>query len=262
MKKSIYRYRGTNNYSLYEVINQEFYFSSPYEFNDPFDCKNLFSLENSSNKDWKVFFEKLFIQNRPELSQHERTKLINEILKSGAQYDKQALNAQWEAWDHALSEIVKKLGIICFSEKNNDILMWSHYSDSHRGFCLQFDPENLAKSFYVGKVKYSNKYPTLKEFANANATGMSNLMLLSKSSHWKYEKEIRLILDTENDQKTPGNRIYKYPPEALTGVIFGLQMQEKDKETIRNILKDRNAEISYFQATKSKNSYSLKINKA
>ncbi len=35
-------------------------------------------------------------------------------------------------------EMAKESGVICFSEINNDILMWSHYTP-HTGFCIEFD---------------------------------------------------------------------------------------------------------------------------
>ena len=57
-------------------------------------------------------------------------------------------------------------GVCCFSEKKDDILMWSHYADGHKGFCLEFitpkhnrdqeviyNQERLSARF---KEKYSN----------------------------------------------------------------------------------------------------------
>jgi len=32
---------------------------------------------------------------------------------------------------------LEKKGICCFSEDKYNVLMWSHYSDKHRGFCLR-----------------------------------------------------------------------------------------------------------------------------
>ena len=28
------------------------------------------------------------------------------------------------------------MGVVCFSESYDNIIMWSHYSDNHKGFCL------------------------------------------------------------------------------------------------------------------------------
>lgn len=259
MNEHIYRYRGISSHSLAELINAEFYCSSPHAFNDPFDCKNLFSFNGASNRDWKIFFDRMLEQNRPELNKQQRDKLIKNIINSGDLKDKVKLEDQWIAWDKALSELTGKLGIVCFSEKNNDILMWSHYSNSHKGFCLQFNRAILSEQFYVGNVKYKAQYPTFSEFANANMAGMSNVMLLRKSPHWKYEKEVRLIVDLGSNEDNAHNRLFKYKPEALTGIIFGCQMPEVDKVTIRNIFNGSTHKISYYQAEKSRDSYSVKI---
>ena len=36
-----------------------------------------------------------------------------------------------------------RLGIFCLSANCSSILSWSHYSDSHRGFCIGFDTSVL-----------------------------------------------------------------------------------------------------------------------
>ena len=37
------------------ILENKLYFPSPNTFNDPFDCKTLLSLKNSSNDDWLNF---------------------------------------------------------------------------------------------------------------------------------------------------------------------------------------------------------------
>src|SRR6516165_6791682 len=38
--------------------------------------------------------------------------------------------------------IVELHSALCFSKSWNNILMWSHYADKHRGICLGFDVAN------------------------------------------------------------------------------------------------------------------------
>jgi hypothetical protein len=33
---------------------------------------------------------------------------------------------------------MKRMGVLSLSEINDNILMWSHYSESHTGFCIEF----------------------------------------------------------------------------------------------------------------------------
>jgi|TARA_R110002020_G_scaffold2517_3_gene12036 hypothetical protein len=41
----------------------------------------------------------------------------------------------------------------CFSESNDDFLMWSHYSSKHSGICLEFALENSGLFPYIGKAR-------------------------------------------------------------------------------------------------------------
>ncbi len=42
------------------------------------------------------------------------------------------------------------IGVICFSSNYDNILMWSHYANNHKGICIEFD---LNDSFFHGKYK-------------------------------------------------------------------------------------------------------------
>lgn len=51
------------------------------------------------------------------------------------------------------SNIIDKVGdifrhhlVTCFSESNDDTLMWSHYAEGHTGFCVEYDFHGLGQS--------------------------------------------------------------------------------------------------------------------
>mgnify|MGYP002227506002 FL=1 len=35
----------------------------------------------------------------------------------------------------------------CFSERNDSLLMWSHYADEHRGLCIGYNLHDLIKNY-------------------------------------------------------------------------------------------------------------------
>ncbi len=88
------------------------------------------------------------------------------------------------------------------------------------------------------------------------------MFLLTKSKHWKYEEEYRLIDDPSSRKDHLGERIYNYPKEALIGVIWGCQTTEENKEKVRNALKGKLHKITYYLANKSENAYAVKIEEA
>lgn len=71
--------------------------------------------------------------------------------------------------------------------------MWSHYGDSHRGFCaeLRDDPDD----FYIGRaqpITYSQDYPIVNPVRETNEVRMEK-SFLTKAAYWSYEKEWRTI---------------------------------------------------------------------
>jgi hypothetical protein len=52
----------------------------------------------------------------------------------------------------------KERGITCFSEINNDLLIWGHYGEKYKGFCLEFSTDHLPFS-QAHQVKYVDRVP-------------------------------------------------------------------------------------------------------
>lgn len=259
MHNILYRYRAINKFSLEDLRDNVFYFASPAEFNDPFDCKNLFTFDGSTDNDWRFFLDRLLQRNEPDLTIQERNQKLEKIIQSGIRKDSSQREKLLKIWGESLEEQSNKLGVACLSQKPDDILMWSHYANKHHGFCLKFDKAILESKFFCSKVRYRKKYPTFKEFLKADLVELSYVFLLSKSNHWKYEEEYRLVVDLSKDTDIPFKRKIEYPKEALVGVVWGCQMSKKDKGKIKNSIKDMSHKISFYQAKKSDNSYAITI---
>jgi len=128
------------------------------------------------------------------------------------------------------------IGVLCLSERNDDLLMWAHYGDCHKGFVLEFDSESEFFNRQVGprdslrhlrKVNYSLKRPALS-LSEANDEDI----FLTKSEHWEYEAEWRMMLPLANADKTivvNGETIclFEFPVEAIRSVTFGAKFSEE-----------------------------------
>jgi len=148
---------------------------------------------------------------------------------------------------------IKELGVVCLSEINNDILMWSHYTDGHTGFCIEFersDNNDLGKWDYCLPVTYdaveapSFDPPSLEEKASVAK------IVSSKAPNWSYEKEWRLIVSHEFADGPISL------PAKITAVIFGCKMDSTRRRTIANILR---RDVSYLEAIQLKDSFGLDI---
>jgi hypothetical protein len=51
----------------------------------------------------------------------------------------------------------------CFSESNNDFLMWSHYASKHSGICLEFSLENSGLFPYISQTSRTLDYEKYKQ---------------------------------------------------------------------------------------------------
>ena len=118
--------------------------------------------------------------------------------------------------------------------------MWSHYANSHRGYCLEFSI-NIAENFFSGAeyIFYTNKYPVVKLY-ESEEVDLRKITTGVKSEDWCYECEWRLGISE------PG--LMGFPPEVLTGLIFGCKMKDKDKDQIKKWVGDREHKLNLQKA--------------
>jgi Protein of unknown function (DUF2971) len=246
----LYKYYSYNSNSLSVLINQKLWFSKPASLNDPFDLGiNFINYINSDDFGYVIETCK----NQPFISS-ERKKELDEIGKiERISPDPVALSGSWEEVNEKLRNDLRNSGVFCMSELNNNILMWSHYTDGHKGFCVEFvrNPNNLLGDTDVtNPVTYSCNFPSPSPFTDEGRNSCFDDLFLTKSKDWAYEKEWRLI-NEEGDIMLPF-------PGDISAIIFGLKMSSRHKETIRSIF-SRNANIIYKQAEIVPNSFNLKI---
>lgn len=235
--------------------HSELYADSPKNFNDPFDCKVDFTFDGCTDKDIRKFIEKKqkYLKRNIDVEKEYAAAIGNKL-----EWQQNVMKSAIEN----LQPETDKMGVLCFSKHRDDILMWSHYSDGHKGFCLEFDKERLEAWKYCRRVDYEKKYLPFKKFNDAfpdndNKEKLIQLLLLRKSKHWKYESEWRIIVKPEDDNS--GSRYYKFPEELLTGVIFGCQMADDKRRVIKDFLKNRKNHVQCYEAKKKENEFALEI---
>lgn len=85
----------------------------------------------------------------------------------------------------------------------NNLLMWSHYGNSHRGFVIGFHSQHpffqtrQFKRFSVlSKGKYSAERPIMPGLDQA-WMDLAEIIFFTKSDDWSYEQELRMIANPE-----------------------------------------------------------------
>jgi DUF2971 family protein len=59
-----------------------------------------------------------------------------------------------------LQKGVNRLGVFCLAGTPENILMWSHYSNGHTGFCLEFRHEDEPFLGRALPLTYAEEYPS------------------------------------------------------------------------------------------------------
>jgi len=92
-----------------------------------------------------------------------------------------------------IDEISKSFGLICFCDDPQHLLMWSHYSDGHKGIVIGFDPSKLNLG-PIDPVSYVPRRVELNPPFQISDHDRMMAIITSKSDLWKYEREYRVVL--------------------------------------------------------------------
>jgi len=210
----IYKYNSFNENSLAIFINCELYFANSESFNDPFDTQlKLYDALSA------------FVDEHPEYAMPEGDHEIR----------KMCLQAEAE---------LKRTGILSMSKVDNEILMWSHYADQHKGFCIGFSQDGLWHDFKTVKhptdyeVQYDEPKPfssLLKRYEESNLTpfrfldaDIYQILIQYKHENWRYEKELRFLY--------PKIGPVIFTPINLKKVSYGIRTPSYHKKTLNNLI--------------------------
>jgi hypothetical protein len=233
--KLIYKFASVNVFNLRNIILSELYFSSPEKLNDQFE-----GIIKISNPDFTP--SKLSLNDYIQSNQLEWLYNENEVKRNG--FSKFFLNS----WRYSLRN---RFGISCFSKTMFEPLMWSHYADNYKGFCLVFDKEELFEG--LKELGYSTEFheidykniPTVSLFEEDDKFKFKSdhNLFKYKSSNWSYEKEVRIVMSLPWYHEFPNTTLNIYH-SSLRSIIYGANMDEKDIDAIAYILR-HNPEYSH-----------------
>lgn len=153
-----------------------------------------------------------------------------------------------------LEDYINKTTICCFSKNYNNILMWSHYADSHKGFCIGID-ESPFKELLSDVVYKEIENNVIDEMLKPSTTKDQKVKICQKfvtykHESWGYEEEVRLILSGE---KGSIGRYARFTVD-IKDIYFGFKMREEDKFIIKKILGEN---VNYYSMSASSTGYKL-----
>ena len=244
--KRLYKYEAFSERSLQNLKAQVIFFGSPKNFNDPYDCALTPVITPPS--DAEVESIRTSFLNQPfskeaiiEFRRPSTQDLRGMFLRSSELVIKDA------------QERFAARGISCFSEVNDELLMWSHYGGKYKGFCLEFDTAHQPFE-KMRKVSYSKKMPHIDVATLVLKEDFEAIMDLfsTKSTSWAYEREWRVL---HAEAGTP----YHYPAECLTGIYFGPEISSEALEIICLVLQGQNPHVKFWKGLRSKTEFKVQF---
>lgn len=241
LPSKIYKFISLNNDEVFNLKiatfeNRQVYLSSPLCFNDPFDCQLNMTIIDSIDDFLKLGMNR---KERRNLKKNKKMKI---------EIEKDATKLQEEisyAWNDFRSRIL----ICCFTESWDNFLMWSHYANTYKGICVEYDVQDLLYSkkmplpvLYTDKLIATKDYLTKQDFQKAEVETLYKAgiyAVLSKHLSWSYENEWRLI-EIENSTMKGKTSVLPRPSavyfgELLDGEIKKILIDKSVKLGIPNL---------------------------
>jgi len=176
MPDYLFKYYSPTSENILDVKARRLWLSDPKHFNDPFDCNIGYDKESyekdclikfiEDNKNQQIDSENGFTQKEKYKIQNSylgniqntrrdnfytlKWKILSQKSDEFKQMVQRHINNQLSLMDFKIQKLKNSTTrIACFSKLNkyeefhNQVLMWSHYADNHRGFCVEYDLEFL-----------------------------------------------------------------------------------------------------------------------
>ena len=243
----LYKYRHWNDNTKKILINNELYFQSAENFNDPFDANIILDMD-ATPAEWisrAVLLHNHYGGEMPKSEYQKMCSVLYHITEEERAYFSKNVT------ELVTQEVRKNTGIYCFTKSEDNILMWSHYANEHKGICLEFD-HSAPALFSAAKVNYCFDYPKVNYFTSTYDELM-NIRYFTKAKDWEYEQEYRIVIPDFSSQ------IKAIESQIITGAICGCCMPDEDIKEVIAILQDRPTPTMLYKAEKKKYGLGLDI---
>ncbi len=121
------------------------------------------------------------------------------------------------------SESFQKKRICSLSASINDVRLWSHYGDGHKGIAIEIDlPREETK---LHRVNYSTELPSYSPSFLTDPLDYVKV-LTNKTDHWAYEAEYRIINEYE----------YFNISNKISAVYLGYRISDRNRDLLSKVV--------------------------
>ncbi len=241
--KILYKYCGFEG-GRATLENSSLRYRHPNEFNDPFEFLPGGYSDDTFENTKKACVE--IISQRPNIlsmiNKYLGTSYSFNQLKNHIEHDDNPeLNKiidlifsqlKGKDWEEFRNEASKEVVFCSFSKKKDDILMWSHYADEHKGMVIGFDA-----SYFncLWEIQYQDQrvlIPLTSMLNPINRKKTAEMIIRTKYTTWKYEKEWRQIIPTSMVNSNGDILTRRFEPDAVKSIILGYKVDNVQEAQI------------------------------
>jgi hypothetical protein len=264
----------------------------PRQFNDPFDHQVSFVFPYTKQEFTEALFravERLVYGEEPKFV--EETLLAKMILMlrgirdrapraeilatlaSGLTESEKQIDQYRSNMNSLITVDLNKSRVLCVTEQNDNVVMWSHYADSHMGVCLRLQciPEVDNTLLAARKVEYTTEFPlfpTLDEhvryYTGEAPIDFAKLLYdipFMKHQDWSYEREWRVHVPHPVDAAGNGYDDWKEDPRVFGAMYLGCRVKPADAVELVGMAKLKYPHMEIYQAKSSAEKFALEFEK-
>lgn len=214
----LYKYLPCNEYTFKALATKGLWCHHPKEMNDPLEC--LADLDRVVNSHEIEHFKALASVSKTKemrrLSTASHSK-INEILMQSRRKN------------------IELYAFCSLSTKCDDVLMWAHYANSHKGIVIGVELDADYLGVHLQEVKYVDELPewdilNYLKYMEGDDSHLEMFIrdLSVKSIHWKKESEYRIW------RNGPG--YFRFKAEQVKEIYFGVNCDLETKAVVLELL--------------------------
>lgn len=267
----LYKYMPAEKFETHIINGPTIRFTRNSELNDSFEFYSAISGYKDENL-------------RTEKTKEEVKKAIEEKVRCTPKYERGRVRKMLDKNVDAITKHImkrsigiiqskdfyekayQKVGVFCASEKKDNILMWSHYAECHKGVVVSFNSDDSFFKKIPGSLGEFRKVSYLKERPTLPAEDMFNPeQWYIKSDMWEYEQEYRLVSPLVSEAKYDWvdmeKGICRIPKSVIKSVIFGCKCSNEQINDWRNQLSAKGGfeHLKFYKAEMDKLEYKLNI---
>jgi len=239
VREAVFKYLGAQPNHLDVLRNLKIRFSQPSALNDPLDCIPSISPPSSLSK----FLDRVLEKSQralTEISEEQFREAKQSVLGMYSEHPSILVDKNAEYFREKLEEI----GVLSLGDRRNNMALWAHYAEEHRGFVVEF---NSGYTPFIKKEGDINEEGVLRKVLYRETRAEFSLdcqelppdLLHIKRRDWEYEGEIRMVrrlINCDSVIRETGVHLWDLDPRAVVRIDIGHAASEELIEELKRII--------------------------